>query len=181
MDSTKIQLINPDGDTISFYKVTKEDKQCILEKEVVSLHSIMKIPLFELSVHKLKNDDLLLECTTNDYAFLFKTEKDLQLYNKSNSYYDTSIHFDKGTMYYHFSLTYSKCVELEAYENKTLIQGYESKQYNPITDRNCDYKTYLLADKSVFRVFQVTENNLYGAWFPDLKSFEYFYFNDYTP
>jgi hypothetical protein len=181
MDSTKIELINPDGQTITFYKVAKEERKRLLREEVECLVEVWKLAFLSLPIHRLKNGDLLLEKTKEDYAFVFKDDQNLQLYKITNSYYITSVHFERDTMYYMFSLTYLKCAQLKALEDKTLISGYESKQYDPIRNQNCDYKTYLLSDNSVFRVFQVTDNNLYGAWFPNMKSFEYFYFSDYTP
>ena len=180
MDSTKIELTNPDGQIISFYKVERAEKLRLIKEEVDSLYGMFNGIIIQIPIHRLKNGDLLLEKTRDDYAFIFKDEYNLELYTKSKSYYILSVHFEDDILYYSFRLTHPKLVELMGME-KTLIAGYESKEYDMFENKYCDYKTYYLLDKSIFRVFKRAENNYYGAWFPDMKTFEFFYFNEYTP
>jgi hypothetical protein len=180
MDSTKIELINPDGQTITFYKVSFNERQRLIKEEVDSLYGMFNAIIVSVPIHRLKNGDLLLEITRADHAFVFKDEYNLQLYKITKSYYITSVQFEGNSMYYTFRLTHPKLVQFMEGE-KTLIPGYESREWDMFENKLCDYKTYLLSDNSVFRAFKRAENNYYGAWFPNMESFRYYYDNRMTP
>jgi hypothetical protein len=180
MDSTKIELINPDGQVITFYKVSFDERQRLISQEVDSLYETWDFIFIPLNIHRLKNGDLLLEITRADFAFVFKDEYNLQLYKITKSYYITSVQFEGNSMYYTFRLTHPKLVQFMEGE-KTLISGYESRDWDMFENKLCDYKTYLLSDNSIFRAFKRAENNYYGAWFPNMESFRYYYDNRMTP
>ena len=174
MDSTPVQLKSPNkGDSISFDILSYKERQRVLKEEVQAFYKMHKNIFYEMPIHLLKNGDYLYEVTGDGYAFRFHTLQSLDLLlDRTRGYYNVSTHCGDGTCKYAYYLQNDKIIELLNYPNKVQIEGY---------DRTPNWKVLELEDGAILYFEKRAENVFSAVWYPNLQTFEYYYYNNYAP
>ena len=65
-----------------------------------------------------------------------------------------------------------KIIELLNYPNKVQIEDY---------NRTSNWKVLQLEDGAILYFEKRAENVFSAVWYPDLQTFEYYYYNNYAP
>jgi hypothetical protein len=172
--SIKLSIKDPNGDTISFEVINFEERQKLMNSEVDSLFKIDRT-FFRNEIYRLKDGSLLHIYTADAYVFRFYSESELNKFINNDDHFTASVIFEKkdNHFYYMFSLHNDKSAELIK-NTEFEIEGYPNK--SPMFD----YKLYRLKNGTFLRVWERAKDVYSGSWFPNLETFEWFYFNNYA-
>ena len=165
---------NPDGKILRFTLVDVNERNQLMETDAVKLYKVDK-GLFNKEIHQLKGGDYLFLYTADAYALRFTSKEELDLFVNNKDHFTTAFLFDKNSnlFYYEFQLHNDKSIEM--------VKKIDSENLDyPSKTPALDFKLYHLKDGGYLRIWKRTENVYSASWFPDLKTFEWFYTNRYT-
>lgn len=184
---SKMHIINPFGKAIYFEKINSQQRKKLLAEEVKAFFRNDGI-LISRPVHLLKNGDYLLEYTIKDYALIFHTLNDLNLFSHNQECFPVDLFFEGEKLYYMFMIANNKTIEfmntnplyIDKYPSKTDYTLYIEQMKQMGVVAIMDYRLYKLKNQGYLRVNERAKGVYDASWFPDLESFEYFYENNYT-
>ena len=182
-----MHIINPFGKAIYFEKINSQQRKKLLAEEVKAFFRNDGI-LISRPVHLLKNGDYLLEYTIKDYALIFHTLNDLNLFSHNQECFPVDLFFEGEKLYYMFMIANNKTIEfmntnplyIDKYPSKTDYTLYIEQMKQMGVVAIMDYRLYKLKSQGYLRVNERAKGVYDASWFPDLESFEYFYENNYT-
>ena len=182
-----MHIINPFGKSIYFFKINSQQRKKLLTEEVKAFFRDDGF-IIPRPIHLLKNGDYLMEYTTKDYALIFHTFNDLNLFSHNQDYFYVSMHFVGEKLYYMFMIANDKTIEfmntnplyIDKYPSKTDYTLYVEQMKKMGVIAIMDYRLYKLKSHGYLRVNERAKGVFDAAWFPDLETFEYFYENNYT-
>lgn len=170
MKNTLVQIRNPDAKVITFSIVESNERKKTLQTHVDRLIRVDEL-LFKTPIYLLKNGDYLLEYTLNDYAVQFSNAENLNLFTHNKDYFQVNMLWKDGLLYYSFVLRSNERAIDFMKSKPILIDGYPSK---------LGFKLFRLGDNTYLRIEERAKDVYSARWFPDLRTFEYYYKNSYT-
>lgn len=161
-------ILTPDKDTITFFKVPFSSVASILNK-YRHIEKDIKYGFFKKKLFELNNGMLLFEKTSDQsYYLLFPSNEEFEKFISGDFYWNVSIHFDQhDNLFSSFSLNPDKSNSFIKVSISS-DTSYVKEDANPpvlyfMADGGCCYLTHRI-------------NDLYdGYWYSSLKNFEYFY------
>jgi hypothetical protein len=166
-------IVTPDNKSIDIEIISIDEIKKYIESKEVQFLEYNNSNFRETPIYQASSGSIIYPIASNLYSIKFSAKNNYNQFIKGHFHYNAGLIYQKDKVYYIFDIYPDKARLLL----ETIGLEKELTVLYPNTVDSLKYHTYLLKNGSIGYFYDRPNNLKDGFWFPDINSFEYYFYD----